>query len=522
MKNKTSYIILGLIIIAIITLFNVSRNTSSIKNSSIKTTTESSFVNLKNGDTFNLTASYITKDIDGANQTMLAYNGSIPGPTIRVVQGSEVTINFKNNTDLPQLLHSHGVRMDNAYDGSQMVQKEMKPGESFSYKLKFPDAGIYWYHPHVQEVYGQGLGLYGAFVVTPSDPTYFSKVNREIPMFLSDIPIENGSIALDKNKTSHTLMGHYGNIMLVNGDDKYVLKATSGEVVRMYVVNSANARPFNFAINGLKLKLVGSDSGAYEKASFVNSVVLGPSERAIIDVLIPKAGNYEIQNQTPGKTYSLGTISASEDKIDVSYEKEFNTLQSNVSTTKSIDLFRGYFNKTPDKNITLTLDMAGNMMGMQGMGHGNHMMSNGSSMGGSMMGSSPDGIEWDDSNQMMNAVTNTDSIKWKIKDQNTGNENKDINWIFKKDQPVKIRIFNDPNSMHPMQHPIHFHGQRFLVVSRNGVQQTNLAWKDTVLVKSGETIDIILDPSNVGTWMAHCHISEHLESGMMLGFTVEK
>jgi FtsP/CotA-like multicopper oxidase with cupredoxin domain len=156
------------------------------------------------------------------------------------------------------------------------------------------------------------------------------------------------------------------------------------------------------------------------------------------------------------------------------------------------------------------------------MGHGNHMMSNGSSMGGSMMGSSPDGIEWDDSNQMMNSVTNIDSIKWKIKDQNTGKENKDINWIFKKGQPVKIRIFNDPNSMHPMQHPIHFHGQRFLVVSRNGVQQTNLVWKDTVLVKSGETVDIILDPSNIGTWMAHCHISEHLESGMMLSFTVEK
>lgn len=522
MKNKTSYIILGLIIIAGITLFSISKNKQLIKNSSKTNTFESSFVDLKNGETFDLTASYITKDINGTSQKMLAYNGSIPGPTIRVVQGSEVTINFKNNTDIPQLLHSHGVRMDNAYDGSQMVQKEMKPGESFSYKLKFPDAGIYWYHPHVQEVYGQGLGLYGAFIVTSSDPAYFSKVNREIPLFLSDIPIENGSISLDKSKTSHTLMGHYGNVILVNGDANYVLNATSGEVIRMYVVNSANTRPFNFAINGLKLKLVGSDSGAYEKASFVNSVILGPSERAIVDVFIPKAGIYEMQNQTPSKNYSLGTISANEDKVDVSYEKEFNTLQSNIATTKSIDPFRSYFNKTPDKSITLTLDMAGNMMGMQGMGHGNHMMSNGSTMRGSMMGSSPDGIEWEDSNQMMNSTTNTDSIKWKIKDQYTEKENKDIDWVFKKDQPVKIRIFNDPNSMHPMQHPIHFHGQRFLVVSRNGVQQTNLAWKDTVLVKSGETVDIILDPSNIGTWMAHCHISEHLESGMMLGFSVEK
>ena len=527
MKNKAIYIIIGLVIISGIALvISINKNTSLKNdpssyglNNSVK---ESTVVDLKNNDTFDLTASYITKEIKGTNQTMLAYNGSIPGPTIRVAQGAEVTINFKNGTDMPQLLHSHGVRMDNAYDGSQMVQKEIQPGESFTYKLKFPDAGVYWYHPHVQEVYGQGLGLYGAFIVTPNDPTYFPKVNRGLPVFLSDIPIENGSIALDKNKTSHTLMGHYGNVMLVNGDDNYVLQTKSGEVVRMYVVNAANARPFNFAIKGLKLKLVGSDSGAYEKATFVNSVVLGPSERAIVDVLIPNAGTYEIQNQTPTKSYSLGTITVSEEKIDNSFEKQFTVLESNIATIKSIDPFRSYFNKSPDKTISLTLDMGGNMMGMQGMGHGNHMMSNGSTMGGSMMGSSPDGIEWDDSNQMMNATTNKDSIKWKIKDQDTGKENKDINWVFKKDQPVKIRIFNDPNSMHPMQHPIHFHGQRFLVVSRNGVAQTNLAWKDTVLVKSGETVDIVLDPSNVGTWMAHCHISEHLESGMMLQFVVEK
>lgn len=526
MKNKVIYISIGLVIALSILLMGINKNMPSKNNpnsdglnNSVK---DSATIDLKNGDTLDLTASYIKKEINGVNQTMLAYNGSIPGPTIRVVQGAEVIINFKNDTDMPQLLHSHGVRMDNAYDGSQMVQKEIQPGKSFTYKLKFPDAGIYWYHPHVQEVYGQGLGLYGAFIVTPSDSTYFPKVNRELPLFLSDIPVENDTIALDKNKTSHTLMGHYGNVMLVNGDTNYVLQAKSGEVVRIYVVNAANARPFNFVIKDLKLKLIGSDSGAYEKETFVNSIILGPSERAIIDVMLPKAGTYEIQNHTLVRSYSLGTIMVSEEKVSSSFKKEFNVLESNIATIRSINPFRDYFNKVPDKTISLTLDMGGNMMGMSGMGHGNHMMSDGSSMGGSMMGSSPDGIEWDDSNQMMNAVTNIDSIKWKIKDQSTGKENKDISWVFKKDQPVKIRIFNDPNSMHPMQHPIHFHGQRFLVVNRNGVAQTNLAWKDTVLVKSGETVDIILDPSNVGTWMAHCHISEHLESGMMLQFVVEK
>ncbi len=142
-------------------------------------------------------------------------------------------------------------------------------------------------------------------------------------------------------------------------------------------------------------------------------------------------------------------------------------------------------------------------------------------MGGGMMNARSDGIEWEDDMQMMNRMANASMVKWKIQDQDTGKENMDIDWSFKRGEPVKIRIFNDPRSMHSMQHPIHFHGQRFLVVERDGVRQSNLVWKDTTLVRAGETVDIILDPSNLGEWMAHCHISEHLEAGMMMKFEVE-
>ncbi len=513
MKNKNIlYVIIGLVVL-VGGYYILSGDVSFPKPEAIV----SPVVELKNGDTYDLKASYVTKMIAGKRQTMLAYNGSIPGPTIKVAQGAEITVNFKNDTDMPALLHSHGVRMDNAFDGSQLQQKEMEPGESFSYKLKFPDAGIYWYHPHAKEVYGQGLGLYGAFIVTPEDSNYFPSANREVPLFLSDVPIENGEIALDKNTASHSLMGHYGNVMLVNGEDDYRLEAKTGEVIRLYVINAANARPFNFAIEGLKLKLVGADSGAYEKASFVDSVILSPSERAIVDVLIPNAGVYEMQNKTPERTYTLGTISANSEHTDVSYVEEFETLQTNQATIQNINPFRFFFDNEPTKNLALTVDMMGGMMS----GMGGHMMPDGNMMGGSMMSGSQDGIEWEDDNQMMNRMSNTDLVKWKLVDQDTGKENIDIDWTFEQGQPVKIRIFNDPNGMHPMQHPIHFHGQRFLVVSRDGVQQTNLAWKDTTLVKAGETVDIILDPSNPGTWMAHCHISEHLEAGMMLTFKVQ-
>lgn len=512
MNNKYLYLV-GIAALAVTAVVMV----IAIPRKQVLPALTSEVVTLKDGDSYNLVAEYVSKEIGGKTQMMLAYNGSIPGPTIRVAQGAEVTINFKNNTDTQTLLHSHGVRMDNAFDGSQLQQKEMQPGESFSYKLKFPDAGVYWYHPHAKEVYGQGLGLYGAFIVIPTDSNYFPPVNREVPMFLSDLPVQSGKIALNKDTISHSLMGHYGNVMLTNGEENYTLKAKPGEVVRLYVVNAANTRPFNFTIKGLKLKLVGADSGAYEKASFVDSVVLGPSERAIVDVFLPALGTYEIQNKTPDSTYALGSILVTGGRVDTSYKQEFDVLQSNQATIQSIDPFRLSFNWPHQRRIALLVDMMGGMMN----GTGGHRMPGGQMMGG--MGEIPaGGIEWEDADmRMMNQMSNVDMIDWNIVDQDTSKKNMDIDWTFKKGEPVKIRIFNDPKSAHPMQHPIHFHGQRFLIVARDGVPQTNLVWKDTVLLKAGETVDIVLDTSNPGVWMAHCHISEHLEAGMMMKFEVQ-
>ncbi|MBM3261315.1 multicopper oxidase family protein [Candidatus Kaiserbacteria bacterium] len=485
----------------------------------------SEIVELKNGDTYDLVMDEVTKEINGTAYAMLAYNGSIPGPLIKIAQGAEVTINFKNKSAIPTMLHSHGVRMDNAFDGSQSTQKEIPPSGSFTYVLKFPDAGMYWYHPHVRDDYAQELGAYGQYLVVPEDENYWPPVNREVALFLDDILIEDGSTSLTTSgkinisakKADRTLMGRFGNVMLINGEPDYVLNAQKGEVVRLYLTNAANTRPFNFAIPGTKMKLVGGDSGAYEKAQWVESVLIGPSERATMDVLVTE--NAAMVNQTPDGTTTLGTIAASDEPIGTSYAIEFNQLQENVATKTSIDPFRSYFTKEPDKRVALTVDMMGTMAGG---GHGARMMTNGSMMGGMMGGVPEEGIEWDDSDtSMMNHMSNADSVKWNIIDQGTGKKNMDIDWTFKKGEPVKIRITNDAKSMHPMQHPIHFHGQRFLVVSRDGVPQRNLVWKDTVLVKAGETVDIILDTSNPGTWMAHCHILEHIEAGMMLTFKVE-
>ena len=523
MQNK---VILGIVVVAIIVgAILLFQNKSSYGGSSYSSTNvvgltaskPTETVELKSGDTYNLVAGFVEKEINGVKYKMLAYNGSIPGPLIKIPQGAEVTINFKNDTDMKTLLHSHGVRMDNAFDGSQTTQKGMEPGEMFAYKLKFPDVGMFWYHPHIREDYAQELGLYGNYLVVPNDPNYWSPVNREVALFVDDILIENGKIAtFSKTSADHTLMGRFGNVMLINGETDYVLSLKKGEVNRFYITNSANARPFNFAIAGVKLKLVGADGGAYEKDQWRDSVIVSPSERAIVEALFDKSGTFAIQNKTPERTYTLGSIIVSDDPVAVSavsavsYAQEFSELKTHNTTVQSIDPFRLHFDKAIDKQIRLTLDMGGG-----------HMMPDGTMMGGSMMQASPDGIEWENTNNMMGAVSNASNVKWKIVDQDTDKENLDINWTLAKDQPVKIRIYNDPKSMHPMQHPIHFHGQQFLVLAVNGIKQTNLAWKDTVLVPAGQTVDILLNPTNPGIWMAHCHIAEHLEAGMMMQFKVE-
>lgn len=469
-------------------------------------------VKLKDGDSYTLVMDEVKKEIGGTTHAMLAYNGSIPGPVIKVSQGAEITINFKNATNMKTLLHSHGVRMDNAFDGSQTTQKDMEPGETFSYKLKFPDAGVFWYHPHIADYYAQEMGLYGAFIVEPKDKNYWSPANREVALFLDDILIENGAVGVDPEHARRTLMGTYGNVMLTNGQTNYKLSAKKGEVVRFYFTNAANARPFNFAIDGIRMKLVGGDNGAYERDEWRESVVLSPSERAVVDVLFEHSGAFALQNKTPDKTYVLGTITVMDEVATPSYAEDFATLKTHATTVASIDPFRFRFDAAPDKRIALTIDMMGGMMSSYGHGH---VTAN------PMTGKTEGGIEWDDTSPIMNAMSDADMVKWHIVDEDTGKKDMDIDWKFTAGDKVKIRIFNDPKSAHPMQHPMHFHGQRFLVLAENGVKNSNLVWKDTVLVPAGTTIDILLDASNPGLWMAHCHILEHIEAGMMLAFKIE-
>ncbi len=500
-------------------------NLSVVPSRDIRQATPSQTVDLKDGEVFNLEIMPVEKTIAGKKVQMLGYNGSIPGPSLRVPEGAEVTINLKNGGNIGTSLHAHGVRMDNPFDGVPGVtQKEIVPGASFSYKLKFPDAGIFWYHPHVRTDYALESGLYANIIVTPKESTYWSPVNREVPLMIDDIALDkNGILPFDATVANHTLMGRFGNVMLVNGETDYTLSAKQGEVVRLYLTNAANTRLFNFMLPGVKLKLVGADVGRYEKETSVESVLVAPGERRVVDAFFEKPGEYVMKHQTPEKEYALGKVSVSAEIANPSYAKEFSVLRANTVVTSELEnLMNTFLTKTPDKSLNLSLDMTAEMR--SGMPMGMHSMGGGMAMSDKDMGMGDDGdaLEWEDTMAGMNAQSNSNMMKWKLTDTATGKTNMSINdWRFRVGDKVKIRLFNDPQSLHPMQHPIHFHGQRFMILSTNGERNDNPVWVDTTLVAKGDTVDILLEASNPGTWVAHCHILEHAESGMMLSYTVK-
>ncbi len=250
---------------------------------------------------------------------MLSYNGSIPGPTVRVRQGSEIVVHVRNDGDTEATVHWHGLRLDNAYDGVPFeTQPPIEIGGEFTYRLRFPDAGLYWYHPHIREDYGLDMGLYGTIVVEPADPDYWPAVDREVVVTLDDVLVEDGRIAaFHEAGPTHVAMGRFGNVMLTGGETNLVLGAEVGEVVRFYFTNTANTRLFNVALPGARMKLVGSDSGRYEHETFVDEVLLAPSERAVIDVRFDNAGSIPLEHRTPERTYILGTVEVGEQAGDV-------------------------------------------------------------------------------------------------------------------------------------------------------------------------------------------------------------
>jgi len=562
-------------------------------------------VELADGDEFELEIVPVKKRIGDATVRMLTYNRSVPGPTLKVPQHATITVHVTNHGDLDATVHWHGLRLENRYDGTHDTQAPIPIAETFTYQVHVPDAGAYWYHPHIREDYGQEMGLYGNILVTPSEPDYWPTPNRELLLTLDDVLIEDGQIApFREGETTHVAMGRFGNVMLVAGEPDLSLQAKRGEVVRFYFTNTANTRVFNVAVPGAEMKLIGADAGHYEREELVEEVLLAPSERVVVDVHFGEAGELALEHRTPERTYRLARIDVSDDPPAQSLADGFRQLRTNADMVEHRERVAPYLKAPPDKTLSFVAEMdlgvpegvevvyvcpmhpevvgaepgscpkcgmkllaqaaeettyvcpmhpevtsdkpdrcpkcgmkllpesvvsAGAAHGHEHEGHGHEGHEGHGHHGhGHDRHGEPDhaheaahGIEWEDDMVEVNRMTTPANMRWKLVDRDTGAENAQIDWTFRVGDQVKLRLVNEMDSDHPMPHPFHVHGAgRFLILARDGVVEPNLVWKDTVLVRTGEIVDILLDVTNPGRWMAHCHIAEHHESGMMFSFNV--
>ena len=475
-------------------------------------------VRLGDGGALDLEAGLVERTIGGRTFTMYGFNGQYPGPLIQVPRDATITVNVTNRLEFPTAVHWHGIRLENRFDGVPgLTQDPIEPGETFQYRIHFPDAGLYWYHPHHREDVQQDLGLYGNLRVDAADPEYFGPANREQVLMLDDLLVGAAGLApFGRERATHAMMGRFGNLLLVNGEPDYRLTVARGEVVRFFLTNVSNTRTFNLSFGGAAIKLVASDIGRFERQAWVDSVVIAPAERYIVEVRFDTPGEFPLANRVQAIDHvygnyfpddaTLGAVTVTDAPAAPDHGASFRELRSHPDIAADIDRYRDEFDRPVDHRLLLTLEIGDLPDPIEPLLNVDRSFFN--------------PVEWSGTMPRMNWVTTTDQVRWVLRDLDTGLENDAIEWRFTRGDVVRIRLRNDRNAVHAMQHPVHIHGQRFLVLSRDGVPNDNLVWKDTTLLPAGSTADLLLELSNPGRWMLHCHIAEHLESGMKLVFDV--
>jgi len=414
--------------------------------------------------TFELRAAPTEADIvDSKGLKVWAFNGQVPGPTFRVRLGESVKITLTNDLPQPTTIHWHGVRVPNAMDGVPGVtQPPVPPGGKFVYEFVPKDAGTFWFHPHVRGSEQIERGLYGVLVVEDAQPLPYS---HDVVWVLDDWLLdESGQIYphfMTRRDLAHD--GRWGNVATVNGSTKQELVVKPGQRIRLRMVDSANGRMFAPYFEGLEPRIIAVDAMYTRRPLPLEHFEIAPGNRLDVDITIPAdaAGkSFRVIDRFTQSHFLLATIRVEDVAAVTTPDFPAPTNPDVPHWTQAQDL---------DIDQTYVLDArAGGPHGIQWMINGN---------------------VWGE-----HEVSALPPNRW-----------------------TKVRFQNDSYRLHPM----HIHGQFFKVLARNGEPVDEPYFRDTVLLKRKETVDIGMVPLDWGNWLMHCHILEHAESGMRTLLTVE-
>jgi suppressor of ftsI len=502
-------------------------------------------VHLRDGDSLELVSGPVRRMLRGHEHVLFGFNGQIPGPRLVAPRGATIQVRSVNTLPFSTAIHWHGIRLANRFDGVPGVTQDPIPaGASFDYTVTLPDAGTFWYHPHIREDATQGLGLSGNLQVTAASTTASASpandaskgpsgpAPAEVFWILDDLLVHDDGtlVPFGLEAPTHALMGRFGNVPLVNGEERPVLEVDRGQVLRFHLTNVAAARPYHLVFGAPqgdagagaappRVKLVAGDLSPFETEAWVEGVVIAPAERYAVEVRFDAPGLIAVENRVRAVDGFYGNIFPDVDTVAFVRVRDtpapppppgarpFDTLHEDAGVRAEIESLRPHLQREPDLELVLAMEVGELPFPLRPL------------MQMDSAYFSP--VEWVSTMPEMNWPLTPREVRWILRDGATGRENGDIDWRFREGDLVRLRVRNEREVLHAMQHPIHVHGQRFLVLSLNGVPLENLAWKDTFMLPVGWTAELLVEMSNPGDWMIHCHISEHLEAGMQTVFRVE-
>ncbi len=410
--------------------------------------------------------------VPGGATPGLAFNGQFPAPVIRAKQGKPLRIHFINKLSQETTIHWHGIRLDNAMDGvPYLTQAPIKPGETFDYEFTCPDAGTFWYHPHMHSIEQLGKGLVGTLIVEEADPPAF---DDEVIVGLKDWRLKKDGNFMPLSEPRHAARaGTLGNIATVSGTRLPTFSVPANANVRVRILNMDNSRQFAISLGENKATVLALDAMPLPPQP-LSVQALGVGMRLDIGVRTPAEAGveipiYDVKGRFHQKICSLRTTSP----IRRSSPPPLPALPSNPVSEPDL---------TAAETLRFVFEWAGAMTPVSKSGHVHH--------------------EFWTINRRAWAGMHTADLPEPLAELSLGKS-----YIFE--------LFNAT----PHGHPIHLHGLIFKVIKSDRRDITPF-FTDTILLEKNERAQIAFVADNPGKWMYHCHVIEHMKTGLMGYITI--
>ena len=422
-----------------------------------------------------LEASYRPVKLGNRQAYLLCYNGQVPAPCLEAKAGDTVRIHFANNLAEPTNLHYHGLHVTPSGNADN-VFLSIDPNEKLTYEFTIPQnhpAGTFWYHPHRHGYVAEQLfaGLAGMFIVRGElDEIPEVKAAKEEIIILKDFALDDRGYLLPPDRHQVMMNGREGELLTVNGRANFPLSIASGGLLRLRLLNASPSRFYRLKLENHPFYLIATDGGAIANPVELSELLLTPGERA--EVLIKgdsEPGQYRLLN-LPYERGGMGMMGGMMMEGQAANETQTLATLSYKGSMAALPLPDKLLpvETLPESPVTKRLELSMKMgLGKMAFTFNNKVYQ-------------PERI---DTQVKLNTIED-----WEI-----------------------VNVETDG-----MEHPFHLHVNPFQVVSRNGKPEPYQAWKDTILVGSGETVRIRIPFRDfAGKTVYHCHILDHEDLGMM-------